>query len=127
MQGTDGLVSLNLAQSSDSGHSLPAAKARALSSARFALAPSNIALPDTNNPFQTTHFNRLRFPCQPMGEFSGLALGYGTVHAAWGDTCNSIGPPDNALDPITGWLHTKEYAFSTIPLDRALSRVPAQV
>lgn len=110
-QRTDGLIGVNLAHSRNRGHSFPASRVRPLSSVRFAPAPTNVPLPDPNNPFQTTNFNRLRFACQSMGEVSGLALGFGSVHAAWGDTRNTIRQPDSAFDPIAGQIHPKEDVF----------------
>ncbi len=114
-QRADGLMMVNLAHSRDRGASFPAELRRQLSSTPFALAPSNIPLPTEADPFQTTHYNRLKRTCTSLGDYMGLATGFGVLHAAWGDSRNVMRQPENPFDPISGQQHPKEDVFYSAP------------
>lgn len=117
-QRSDGKVVMNIAHSRDRGASFPPSLKRQLSQTAFALPPSNIPLPVAGNPYQTTHYNRNRAECSALGDYTGLALGFGRLHAAWGDTRNTIRQPDSPFDPISGQTHPKEDVFHASPLIR---------
>lgn len=114
-QRADGQVVVNLAQSDDRGESFPAALHRQVSNQAFALSPSNIPLPTTQDAFHTTHYNRLKRTCTSLGDYMGLATGEGVVHAVWGDTRNPIQQPESEFDPISGQRHPKEDVFHAAP------------
>ncbi|MCR6700650.1 MAG: glycoside hydrolase [Dokdonella sp.] len=107
-QEADGRLSFNLAQSRDRGHSFPDARKRRLNAKPIALAPTNVPLPTAANPYQTTNYDRLMTPCASLGEYTGISVGLGMVHAAWGDSSATIQQPVDPLDPISGQTHAKE-------------------
>ncbi len=110
-QRSDGSMVMNLARSRDRGASFPAALKRQLSSTAFELAPTNVPLPVAGNPYQTTNYNRLKPTCTSLGDYTGLSVGLGTVHAAWSDSRASFTQPVDALDPISGQTHPKEDVY----------------
>jgi len=107
-QEPDGTLSFNLAQSRDRGHSFPDARKRRLNAKPIALAPTNIPLPTAANPYQTTNYDRLVTQCSSLGEYTGISVGAGVVHAVWGDSSATIQQPVDPLDPISGQTHAKE-------------------
>ncbi len=114
-QEPDGLLNVNLAHSSNRGKSFPENKVQSLSSSRFALAPTNIPLPSAANPFATTNYNRLLAQCYSLGEYAGIATGFGVVHALWADSRKTIQQPQSPLDPISGQIHPTEDVYFTSP------------
>ncbi len=112
-QEADGTLSVNLAQSKDGGGTFMQPKK--LNASPLILAPTNIPLPTSANPYQTTNYDRLAGACSSLGEYMGLNVGIGRLHAVWGDSRDTIRQPDNALDPIAGQLHSKENVYFANP------------
>ena len=110
-QRADDRVVVKLAHSRDRGRTFPAALTQTLSSEPMTLAPTNIPLPSASNPFQTTNYNRFNAQCASVGDYAGIVVGLGTVHAAWGDSRHTVRQPVHPLDPISGQVHAKEDVF----------------
>ncbi|MBO9662856.1 sialidase family protein [Dokdonella sp.] len=115
-QEPDGTLSFNLAQSSDRGRSFPDSKKRRLNSNPIELAPSSVPMPTEANPYQMTHYDRLVTPCSSLGEYTGLSVGPGVLHAVWGDSSATMQQPVHPLDPISGQTHAKENVHFTTQL-----------
>ena len=107
----DGRVSVDLASSSDQGHSFPAANAQRVSTTRFGLAPTNIPIPTRENRYDTTNYDRLIRECYSLGEYLSVTSQNNTLYALWGDSRNFIRQPVSPLDPISGRRHPQEDVF----------------
>lgn len=107
----DGSIVRRLAQSGDRGETFPARSIRPLSDAPSTLAPTNIPLPDANNPYRTTNYNRLKGACTSLGDYAGISVDAGRVHSVWADSRESLQQPEDALDPISGQIHARESVF----------------
>ncbi len=112
-QEPDGTLSFNLAQSRDRGQSFPDARKRRLNARPIALAPTSVPLPTAANPYQTTNYDRLVAQCSSLGEYTGLSVGLGVVHAVWGDSSATMRQPVDPLDPLSGQTHAKENVHFT--------------
>ena len=117
VQGEDGRLVRRLARSTNGGTSFPARDIRTLSGTPSTLAPSNVPLADPNNPYRTTNYNRLKGACVSLGDYAGMSVDAGTVHAVWGDSRETLRQPDDALDPISGQMHAREDVYyRAVPL-----------
>src|SRR5262249_19978447 len=101
-QHSDETVDVDTASSRDGGVSFTAAR---LTSAPFALAPTNIPL----NP--TTNYDRTFFPCYNLGEYMSARVANGNSYVLWSDSRNMVTEPVNIHDPLSGQTHPQQDIF----------------
>src|SRR5262249_14510712 len=90
-QHTNGSVDVDLANSHDAGVSFPVDRTVRLTPASSNLPPTNVRLsPPSRSSYVTTNYDRIVSPCYALGEYVGVSWANGAVHAAWGDTRNTI-------------------------------------
>jgi hypothetical protein len=105
-QHSNGTIDVDLANSFD-GASFPANRLLRLTGSPMMLPPTNVIL--TANT--STNYDRTIQPCYALGEYLSIRSANGTVHAAWGDTHNTVTEPVNVLDPLSGQTHPQEDVF----------------
>ena len=104
-------VDLDLANSDERGDTFPDERVVRVNSIPFNLAPTNIPIPTSAQPFRTTNYDRIIVPCYSLGEYNGLTWAGGKLHAVWGDSRNLVTQPVNPLDPISGQRHPQQDVF----------------
>lgn len=107
-QHSDGTMDVDLASSRDGGSSFTAVR---LTSAPFALAPTNIPLPTTPDPFNTTNYDRLFNPCYNLGEYISAKVANGTSYVLWGDSRNMVTEPSSQFTPLSEQTHPQQDIF----------------
>jgi hypothetical protein len=105
-QHSNGTIDVDLANSFD-GASFLANRLLRLTGSPMMLPPTNVIL--TANT--STNYDRTIQPCYALGEYLSIRSANGTVHAAWGDTHNTVTEPVNVLDPLSGQTHPQEDVF----------------
>jgi len=105
-QHSNGTIDVDLANSVD-GASFPDNRLLRLTNSPMMLPPTNVVL--TANT--STNYDRTIQPCYALGEYLSIRSANGTVHAAWGDTHNTVTEPVNVLDPLSGQTHPQEDVF----------------
>jgi len=110
-QHADGSLDLVMSTSVDGGKSFRADRTLEISSAPFALPPTNIPIPSKTNPFAVTNYDRTIQPCYAIGEYQSVKSTHGSVFVLWGDTRTTITEPVNPLDPLSGLTHPQEDVF----------------
>jgi hypothetical protein len=110
-QHSDGSLDLVMSTSENGGKSFRADRTIEISSAPFALPPTNIPIPSKANPFAVTNYDRTIQPCYAIGEYQSVKSTQGLVYVLWGDTRTTITEPVNALDPLSGLTHPQEDVF----------------
>src|SRR5205085_6953120 len=106
-QHADGTVDLDMANSHDRGNTFPASRTVRVTGVASPLPPTNVTL----NASTTTNYDRSIRPCYALGEYQSVDSANGRLHAAWGDTRNTVQQPVNSLDPISGLLHQQTDVF----------------
>jgi hypothetical protein len=107
-QHSDETVDVDMASSRNGGRSFTAVR---LTSAPFALAPTNIPLPTKQDPFNTTNYDRTFFPCYNLGEYMNAKVANGTSYVLWSDSRNTVTESMNLLDPLSGQMHPQQDVF----------------
>jgi hypothetical protein len=103
-------VDLDMANSHDGGNAFPSDRTIRVTSTSFDLPPSNVPL--SNSPaFDATNFDRQIAVCYALGEYQSVTTANGSAYAAWGDMRNLMTQPVNALDPISGQVHSQPDVF----------------
>jgi hypothetical protein len=82
-----------------------------LTSAPFALAPTNIPLPTKHDLFNTTNYDRLVFPCYNLGEYMSAKVANGTSYVLWSDSRNMVTEPRSRFNPLSGQTHSQQDVF----------------
>ena len=107
-QHSDGTVDVDTASSRNGGRSFTAVR---LTSTAFALAPTNIPIPTTQDPYNTTNYDRTFFPCYNLGEYMSAKVANGTSYALWSDSRNMVTEPISPFDPLSGQTHPQQDVF----------------
>jgi hypothetical protein len=110
-QHTDAKVDVDLASSHDGGKTFPASAVRRITSTRFGLPPTNIPVPSSANPFDTTNYDRVIAQCYALGEYLAVRSVQQQIYTLWGDDRRLITQPVSKFDPISGQTHPQEDVF----------------
>ena len=105
-QHSNGTIDVDLANSLD-GVAFPENRLLRLTGSPMMLPPTNVILTASTS----TNYDRTIQPCYALGEYLSVRSANGTVHAAWGDTHNTVTEPVNVLDPLSGQTHPQEDVF----------------
>jgi len=82
-----------------------------VTSAPFALAPTNIPLPTPADPFNTTNFDSTFNSCYNLGEYMSAKVANGSSYVLWSDSRNMVTEPRSRFNPLSGQTHPQQDIF----------------
>jgi len=110
-QHQSGRYNVDLANSVDRGKSFPSSRLLRVSTVSSMIPPTNVPLPLSNNPYNTTNYDRVVAQCYDMGEYLAVKSTEHSVTTVWGDDRRLIRQPVSQFDPLSGKVHSQQDVF----------------